>query len=84
MASSEQASDFHAVVTLADEALLLAKSAGRYKIIVAGQVGSVQSGEAKNPAYNGEPSPSPIDELVDDMSALSPIHLRPPGKVISE
>jgi diguanylate cyclase (GGDEF)-like protein len=84
VASSEQASDFHAVVTLADEALLLAKSAGRNKIIVAGQVGSVQSGEVRNPAYSGEPPPSPIDELVDDMSALSQSHMRAQGKVISE
>jgi hypothetical protein len=35
VASSEQAADLEATVTLADEALLLAKAAGRDRIVVA-------------------------------------------------
>ena len=42
VASSDQAPDFLGVVTLADEALLQAKSGGRDKIVVANALGSVQ------------------------------------------
>jgi hypothetical protein len=85
VASSEQASDFHAVVTLADEALLLTKSAGRNKIIVAGQLGAVQSDQMGNPTHSSEqPSASRIDELVDDISALSPGHSGIQGEVLSD
>jgi hypothetical protein len=84
VASSEQASGFHAVVTLADEALLLAKSAGRNKIIVAGRIGSDRSDKTGNPTPSSEPSSAAIDELVEDISALSPAHSGMQGEVISE
>jgi diguanylate cyclase (GGDEF)-like protein len=75
VASSDQALDFLSVVTLADEALLQAKSGGRNRIVVAGSPGSVPADKSDKaaPVGGGEPSStSLIDELVGDLSALSP------------
>ena len=49
VASSDQAPDFLGVVTLADEALLQAKSGGRDKIVVANARGSVHPSNSEQP-----------------------------------
>jgi diguanylate cyclase (GGDEF)-like protein len=75
VASSDQAPDFHSVVTLADEALLQAKSGGRNQIVVADSLGSIDPTEFRRVVKpeSGEPlSTSLIDDLAGDISALSP------------
>ena len=61
VASSDQAPEFHGVVTLADEALLQAKSGGRNKIVVANALGSAHPSNSERPvsvASNGPTTPS--------------------------
>ena len=63
VASSDQAPDFHGVVTLADEALLQAKSGGRNQIVVANALGSAHPSNSERPvsvASNEPTTPSLI------------------------
>jgi diguanylate cyclase (GGDEF)-like protein len=74
VASSDQAPDFHGVVTLADEALLQAKSGGRNAIVVAHPLGPVHPSRKTKPVprTSGEPtSERPNEDSVGEIPALA-------------
>jgi diguanylate cyclase (GGDEF)-like protein len=88
VASSEQAPDFLALVTLADQALLQAKSGGRNRIIVANSLRSVHPSRPEKPVAdtNSEPastSASATEKLESDISGLTLDEL-PPQAVATE
>jgi len=70
VASSDQAVDLEGTVALADEALLRAKAAGRDRIVVAHQVGSVDG-----PATAGDDrtGPSPPMDIPGDAGRVEPV-----------
>jgi diguanylate cyclase (GGDEF)-like protein len=62
LATSEQADEFHKVVTLADEALLQAKSGGRDQIIVASESRSDPVASTPSPIPDPIPTPNSAED----------------------